>query len=298
LPVYSIFFIFTQSKTLKFSLGDAMDYSFSFNGKEKNNEVIEDGIVYDYGFRTFNSSLGRFFSIDPVGSEFPFWSPYHYAGNNPVLCMDFDGLQRVIRKFHYEFNNKKRTVLFISSVEKPQDYWLVSFIGLKHQSFEGKNSNSLELFKPMHCQSLLTKGGDYKIISAVHRGVKVSELLIAMLNENPDIELIVFGNHDMKVGENCYYETKDQIFCKITNKQNSEMERFALTRANKIWEVTYNFNKNVKPIAAVPSGNYEYKNIKLGNLGTENQGITIFFDFNKTKESKVDVKGKNTPRFM
>lgn len=37
----------------------------------------------------------RFLSIDPLARQFPFYTPYQYAGNRPIECIDIDGLESV-----------------------------------------------------------------------------------------------------------------------------------------------------------------------------------------------------------
>lgn len=38
----------------------------------------------------------RFLSIDPLARQFPYYSPFQYAGNQPIACIDLDGLERVL----------------------------------------------------------------------------------------------------------------------------------------------------------------------------------------------------------
>jgi len=69
-------------------------YKYGFNGKENDPEVVSTGQgTQDYGFRIYNPSLGKFLSVDPITREYPFYSPYHFAGNTPIHAIDLDGLE-------------------------------------------------------------------------------------------------------------------------------------------------------------------------------------------------------------
>jgi hypothetical protein len=50
---------------------------------------------YDYGFRFYDPVLGRFVCSDPLSDKFHWVSPYNYAENSPIACIDFWGLQKV-----------------------------------------------------------------------------------------------------------------------------------------------------------------------------------------------------------
>ncbi len=67
------------------------EYRYGFNGMEKDSELKGEGNSLDFGARIYDSRLGRFFSIDPRTKEYPFWSPYSFAGNNPIRLTDVDG---------------------------------------------------------------------------------------------------------------------------------------------------------------------------------------------------------------
>ena len=68
-------------------------YRFGFNGKESDSETYGDNNIYDYGFRIYNPRLGRFLSVDPLSSSYPYYTPYQYAGNKPIMSIDRDGLE-------------------------------------------------------------------------------------------------------------------------------------------------------------------------------------------------------------
>ena len=48
--------------------------------------------TYDYGFRGYYATIGRFTSIDPLAEQTPWQSPYVYANNNPINKIDYMGL--------------------------------------------------------------------------------------------------------------------------------------------------------------------------------------------------------------
>lgn len=68
---------------------------YGFNGKENDNEVKGEGNQIDYGERVYDPRIGRFLSTDPLSKSFPWYSPYQYAGNNPILFIDIDGLEPI-----------------------------------------------------------------------------------------------------------------------------------------------------------------------------------------------------------
>ncbi|MES2380000.1 MAG: RHS repeat-associated core domain-containing protein [Bacteroidota bacterium] len=67
-------------------------YRFGFNGMEKTDEMYGDGSEYSTEFRQYDARLGRWMSIDPMSSYFPWQSPYAAFDNNPILIKDPKGL--------------------------------------------------------------------------------------------------------------------------------------------------------------------------------------------------------------
>jgi RHS repeat-associated protein len=70
-------------------------YRYGFNGKEQDPEVKGVGNFYDYGMRGYDPRIGRFPSVDPLAPKYPYFSPYQYAGNNPIYNIDVDGLENI-----------------------------------------------------------------------------------------------------------------------------------------------------------------------------------------------------------
>ena len=66
------------------------EYRYGFNGKE--NDTDFGSHIQDLGARFYSGALGRMFSTDPFIDELPFYSPYCFAGNSPILLLDLDGM--------------------------------------------------------------------------------------------------------------------------------------------------------------------------------------------------------------
>ncbi|MDR1762512.1 MAG: DUF4329 domain-containing protein, partial [Dysgonamonadaceae bacterium] len=62
---------------------------YKFTGKELD---LENGLnLYDFDARTYDPSVGRFTSVDPLAEKYYSISPYAYCLNNPVRLIDLDG---------------------------------------------------------------------------------------------------------------------------------------------------------------------------------------------------------------
>lgn len=60
---------------------------YRYVGKERDEST---GLDY-YGARYYGSWLYRFSSVDNLKDEYPFYTPYQYAGNKPIAFWDLDG---------------------------------------------------------------------------------------------------------------------------------------------------------------------------------------------------------------
>ncbi|WP_082084347.1 RHS repeat-associated core domain-containing protein [Flavobacterium sp. 316] len=88
-------------------------YQYKYNGKELQTEL---GLnMYDYGWRNYDAALGRWMNMDNLAEKFITFSPYHYAGNNPISNIDVDGnefteaMQEWINKLISEINSMQKS---------------------------------------------------------------------------------------------------------------------------------------------------------------------------------------------
>ncbi len=128
---YYIAEVLSQNEYYPFGMGmvgrsySAGGYRYGFNGKEKSDEVYGEGNVYDYGFRIYDPRIGRFLSVDPLTKEYPWYTPYQFAGNKPIESIDLDGAEEI----HYTMtlNNDGTTKLTYTGAKvynpKPTGFW-------------------------------------------------------------------------------------------------------------------------------------------------------------------------------
>ena len=81
-------------------------YRYGFNGKESDLETA----TYDYGFRIYDSKLGRFLSLDPLSKSYPWNSPYSYAEGDPIDFIDLDGLEKPVQTAQSTFTVTKPVI--------------------------------------------------------------------------------------------------------------------------------------------------------------------------------------------
>ncbi|MBP8850087.1 MAG: hypothetical protein KBG80_05980 [Breznakibacter sp.] len=90
-------------------------YRYGFNGKEKDDKGEWGMTNYDYGFRIYNPAIAKFLSVDPLTKSYPELTPYQFASNTPIECIDLDGLEKMTYLFYTGKNGK--TEMHLASVK-------------------------------------------------------------------------------------------------------------------------------------------------------------------------------------
>ena len=76
-------------------LPDANEGNIDNKNLYNDKELFDDGDLdwYDYGFRSYDPQIGKFPQLDPLTGDYPHYTPYQYAGNEPIANVDMDGLE-------------------------------------------------------------------------------------------------------------------------------------------------------------------------------------------------------------
>ena len=93
---------------------DSLSYRYTFNGKEKDDEISGSGNEYNFGARIYNPRLGKWFSVDPLASSYVPIAPYTFALDNPLRFIDIDG-----RKI---YDGQKEVIVTIDSKTNTASY--------------------------------------------------------------------------------------------------------------------------------------------------------------------------------
>jgi len=88
----------SQQPGRSYTESGAGSYRYGFNGKENDNEVKGVGDQVDYGMRVYDPRIWKLLSVDPLTQSYPWYTPYQYAGNQPIWAIALDGLEPIRSK--------------------------------------------------------------------------------------------------------------------------------------------------------------------------------------------------------
>jgi len=80
-------------------------YRYGFNGQEKDDEWKGSGNSVNFAFRMHDPRLGRFLSVDPLSSSYPWNSTYAFAENRVIDGIDLEGLE------YLDFNESRIKIM-------------------------------------------------------------------------------------------------------------------------------------------------------------------------------------------
>ena len=111
--------------------GSSVGYRYGFQGQEKDDEVKGEGNSLNYMFRMHDARLERFFAVDPLAKEYPFYSPYQFSGNSPIIGIDLEGLELQISNTVFTMKESKGTPVLQAETDFKLTYKVLNLTGLK-----------------------------------------------------------------------------------------------------------------------------------------------------------------------
>ena len=243
------------------------DYKYGYNSKENDKETG----YQDYGFRMYDPNIARFISPDPLTKQYPWYTPYQFAGNKPIWATDLDGLEENTTStyvYHPSVLGLKpsfKGVIFISNATSEK----------VHQTFQGNFS-----------QLAKTDDKAKRMVSALvgsNVGNSDSRLDITMTGTRSDISKPWEGT------DKNYYT---QYSYSLTNNNVTEIGTFELKSASipvsaRAWDpiIFPLVNKVVGSIAVAGLG-------RAGGTATTQEMVTLFRSISKAEAESIKSSGK------
>jgi RHS repeat-associated protein len=135
-----------------------VSFRFGFNGKETDSETR----LQDYGFRIYNPAIAKFLSVDPLAPDYPWYTPYQFAGNTPIWAIDLDGLEEYTV---ISWKNYTKVILRSPQASPKVNYYETTGVDGYHNWINSteKNSNYLNSTEgrlPVHIWIALNRRAD------------------------------------------------------------------------------------------------------------------------------------------
>ncbi|TAJ04000.1 hypothetical protein DMA11_24060, partial [Marinilabiliaceae bacterium JC017] len=68
-------------------------YRYGFQGQEVDHEIKDHGNSINYKYRMHDPRIGRFFTVDPLSSKYPWNSSYAFSENRVIDAVELEGLE-------------------------------------------------------------------------------------------------------------------------------------------------------------------------------------------------------------
>ncbi len=214
-------------------------YRYGFNGKENDNQVKGDGNQQDYGMRIYDPRVGRFLSVDPLTKEYPWWTPYQFAGNMPIVAVDIDGMEPDEKKNENEKSDLKNSTTK-SLLEKLDD---------KLNGGGAQNEQNIQVLQAA-IKNQAEEVSKYKGL----QGIASSGMLSATSTEAFKANLNLYSEYENKIQEH----TKS--FAYLTNQlYNASLTKHDVENYNKFINkeldlINYGANAMLTVATFLPSG--------------------------------------------
>ncbi len=284
-------------------------YRYAFNGKEKDTS-FSDGTSYDYGFRIYNPELGKFLSVDPLASDFAWYTPYQFAGNSPIENLDLDGLEQLNFRTHVALYGQGAPITYA------WDWVTDKIIGgatralhgverevkadLRHQSYLRGEGPSQEQY-PAHIEEKMYKADKLQAkteqgqgLTDVADGIATIASLPLEALEGMGAKMLVQQGTKSVVARSVTKESLEQVAVQKAPNWVSRHQSFAQFSYKwpkaSLENALENFAKNVDPRISKDGVKTKYKNVETNiEVFVDNEnGYFRIFDHNKKQWGGLD----------
>jgi RHS repeat-associated protein len=115
---------------------EAKNERTKYIGKETDNESGD----HNHGVRQYSDYVGRFLCPDGLWTKYYGWTPYQYAGNNPVSMFDRNG-----KDYDVKIDDKSKSITISQTIYTNSDSYETAKAGADLiMSNSGKNSYSID----------------------------------------------------------------------------------------------------------------------------------------------------------
>lgn len=97
-------------------------YRYGFQGQEMDDEIKGEGNSANYKYRMHDPRVGRFFCVDPLAHDYPWYTPYSFSGNKVVAFIELEGKEELSVNVHIVSYNKDTKISTRTSVGIHYDF--------------------------------------------------------------------------------------------------------------------------------------------------------------------------------
>ncbi|MCB0738597.1 MAG: RHS repeat-associated core domain-containing protein, partial [Bacteroidetes bacterium] len=235
------------------------DYRYAFNGKEQDPEWDGNGNMYDYGFRIYNPRIGKFLSVDPLTSSYPWYTPYQFAGNTPIAAIDLDGLEEfiVVKEFTAASDGTTQVLTNTTEREVGWELWGKEIVGYEFM-LNGKTYTANSDQTTFGRDGLGEKPGQEGNFSGVHSLTKeeLTQLFVYGFNSINKYESIDDAYLNESVGEEAELDFKFTLYKVLDIEENMLIEIDGVTynpneAGNFLWAALNEYADEVTDLTAL-----------------------------------------------
>ncbi len=253
-------------------------YRFGFQSQEKDDEINGEGNSYAFKYRIHDVRLGRFLSVDPLGTSFPWNSSYSFSQNRVIDGMEFEGLEVVLSKefdknFKPAFRLFKKTKIaqdllnrfaHFQKDDNPGDYFLT----------KGQEKGDMYDVKLSFTTGFISGGLAQTDVLVNGKNIKEFVFSVEEFKNNPTFEIVVTMNLEEAMRGYVDEKNKDeQIICQCYSAVILNHEAFLWV--NMIADNIKKFNAGNLTELQLYEKLTQASGVRYGNIFIENSSLRI-----------------------